>query len=214
MLYALDLIGTFVFALSGAFKGRKHELDWLGVTVLAVLTGVGGGLMRDMLLGDTPAAAFRDEWYLVACLLGAGVVIVAAPGVAKRWNRVMIADAVGLGLFAALGAAKAAEHGLGPIGVVMMAALTATGGGVIRDALVRELPAILHKGFYATAALIGGIVFLGLNALDVSEPFALGAAAIVCSALRFYALVKNVNLPKAERLNQAPAELSNQPPEK
>ena len=200
MLYALDLLGTFVFALSGAFKGRRYELDWLGITVLAVLTGVGGGLIRDMLLGATPPAAFQDEWYFVACLLGAAVVIIAAPKIAKRWNRVMLADAVGLGLFAALGAAKGAAHGLGPIGVVMMGALTATGGGVIRDILVGELPAILYKGFYATAAIIGAIMFVGIDAAGASESIALGAAAIICSALRFYALVKNVNLPKAERV--------------
>ena len=197
MLYALDLLGTFVFALSGAFKGRRYELDWLGIFVLAVLTGVGGGLIRDMLLGDTPPAAFQDEWYFVACLLGAVLVIAAAPKIAKRWNRVMLADAVGLGLFAALGAAKGAAHGLGPIGVVMMGALTATGGGVIRDLLVREVPSILHKGFYATAAIIGAAVFLGLDIAGASETISLGGAAIVCSALRFYALVKNVNLPRA-----------------
>lgn len=198
MLYALDLLGTFVFALSGAFKGRRKNLDWLGISVLAILTGVGGGLIRDMLLGATPPASFQDEWYLVACLAGAVLVMVAAPNISKRWNRVMLADAVGLGLFAALGAAKAAAHGLGPIGVVMMGALTATGGGVIRDVLVREVPSILHKGFYATAAIIGAAVFLGLDAAGASETISLGGAAIVCSALRFYALVKNVNLPKAE----------------
>lgn len=150
MLCALDLLGTFVFALSGAFKRRRRELDWLGIMVLSVLTGVGACLIRDMLLGATPLAAFQDEWYFAACLPGAAAVIVAAPKIAKRWNRVMLADAVGLGLFAALGAAKGAAHGLGPIGVVMVGALTATGGGVIRDILVGELPAILYKGFYAT----------------------------------------------------------------
>lgn len=207
LLYALDLLGTFVFALSGAFKGRKYELDWLGVTVLAVLTGVGGGLIRDMLLGATPPAAFQNEWYFVACLGSAVLVLVAAPKIARRWNRVMLADAVGLGLFAALGAAKGASYGLGPIGVVMMGALTATGGGVIRDMLVRELPAVLHKGFYATAAIIGSAIYAGADAMHLAEPLALGLAAFSCSALRFYALVKNVNLPKAERLPESPRDL-------
>lgn len=89
MLTALDLVGTFVFALSGAFKAVRHRLDWLGIVVLAVLTGVGGGLTRDLLLGDTPPAVFRDERFFLACLAGAGAVIVAARPIAARWNRVM-----------------------------------------------------------------------------------------------------------------------------
>ena len=112
----------------------------------------------------------------------------------------MLAYAVGLGLFAALGAAKGAAHGLRPIGVVMMGALTATGGGVIRDMLVRELPAILYKGFYGTAAIVGALVLLGLHALGLPEPVKLGAAAVAYSTLRFYALVKNVSLSKVDIL--------------
>ncbi len=170
LLTALDLVGTFVFGLSGAFKAVQHRLDWLGIGVLAVLTGVGGGLLRDLVLGDTPPAAFEDERYLLACLAGAAAVIVAAPTISQRWNRVMIADALGLGLFAALGASKALAYGLGPLGVVMMGTLTAVGGGVVRDVLVGERPAILYKGFYATAALLGSTLLLGLDALGAAGP--------------------------------------------
>lgn len=87
-------------------------------------------------------------------------------------------------------------------------ALTATGGGVIRDMLVRELPAILYKGFYTTAAIVGALVLLGLHALGLPEPVQLGAAAVACSALLFYALVKNVNLPTAQRLPEPPEEMT------
>lgn len=196
MLLALDLVGTFVFALSGALKAARHELDWLGVTVLATLTGVGGGMVRDVLLGDTPPAVFSDERFFLACLAGAVTIIVAAPTVAARWNKVMLADAVGLGLFAALGAAKGAAHGLGPIGVVLMGALTAVGGGVIRDVLVGERPAVLDRGFYATAALLGAAAFVGLTAVGVAEAAALLAAALTCTGLRLVAMARRARLPR------------------
>lgn len=196
MLTALDLVGTFVFALSGALKAAKHQLDWLGVVVLATLTGVGGGMLRDVLLGDTPPAVFEDERFFVACLLGAAAVIAAAPTVAARWNRVMLADAVGLGLFAALGAAKGAAHGLGPIGTVLMGALTAVGGGVIRDVLVGERPAVLDRGFYATAALLGAAVLVALDALGAGPTPALLAAAATCTGLRFVAMARRARLPR------------------
>ena len=203
MLTALDLIGTFVFALSGALKGVRHQLDWLGVAVLAALTGVGGGIVRDVLLGDTPPAVFRDERFFVACLAGAAVVIAAAPRVAARWNLVMVADAVGLGLFAALGAAKGAAHGLGPIGVVLMGTLTAVGGGVVRDVLVGERPAVLYKGFYATAALLGAGTLVVLDAFGQPLGRQLVAAALSCSALRFVALVRNLRLPRTSLASDA-----------
>lgn len=196
LLTALDLVGTFVFALSGAFKAVRHQLDWLGIAVLAVLTGVGGGLLRDALLGATPAAAFDDERYLIAGLLGAVAVIVAARPISDRWSRVMIADAFGLGLFAALGAVKAASYGLGPLGVILMGTLTAVGGGVIRDLLVGERPVILYKGFYATAALLGCALLVVLQALGASVLVQIAAAAATTSALRFIALVRHTRLPR------------------
>ena len=197
MFSFLDLTGTFVFALAGGFRATRHRLDLLGVMVLAVVTGVGGGLLRDMLLGATPPAAFQDERYLVVCLVGGGITFVASPHLASQWNRVMIADAVGLGVAAAIGAAKAAAFGLGPVGVLMMAGLTATGGGAIRDVLVREVPAVIRHDFYATAAIAGGGVYLAAAHFDAPERVALWAAALFTTALRFYAMYGELRLPTA-----------------
>lgn len=208
MLTALDLVGTFVFALSGAFKAVRHRLDWLGIVVLAALTGVGGGVLRDLLLGDAPPAVFRDERYFLACLVGAASVIVAGPPIAARWNRVMVADAIGLGLFAALGAAKGAAHGLGPIGVVLMGTLTAVGGGVVRDVLVGERPAVLDRGFYATAAVIGSALLVALEAAGAAVAVQLLTAAAATTALRFWALVKNMRLPRAPGPTEAASTLT------
>lgn len=198
LLDILDIAGTFVFALSGAFRATRHNLDLLGVMVLAVATGVGGGMIRDMLLGATPVAALQSEIYLGVCLAGGIVVFLAADRVATQMNRVMIMDAIGLGVFAAIGALKGLDFGLGPIGVMIMAALTATGGGVVRDILVREVPAVIRHDFYATAALIGGAALLGADALEWSRLAQISAAALVTSGLRFYAMVGGVGLPRVK----------------
>ena len=191
LLAVLDFAGTFVFALSGAFKGVRRGLDYLGITVLAVLTGVGGGIVRDVLLGATPPAVFRDERYLAICLGGAVAVLLFGRTISKTWNRVMLADAIGLGLFAAMGAAKGASFGLGPLGTIFCGALTAVGGGVIRDVLVGDRPAVLYKGYYATAAIIGAALLVFLGWLGVGETTRVAAAAITTSTLRLVELARN-----------------------
>ena len=199
ILYLLDLIGTFVFAISGGLKAARNNLDLLGVIVLAILTGVGGGIIRDVLLGATPPAVFQEELYLFVCISGGLLAFWAARHIEPWWKEMMVADAIGLGVFAGIGAVKAVAFGLGPIGIVMMAGITATGGGVIRDVLVRETPAILQKGFYATAALAGGLCFLAASQFQLSEPISLLLTLIVTSGLRFYAMFSKLNLPKARR---------------
>lgn len=197
-LDVLDITGTFVFAVAGGFRATRHDLDLLGVMVLAVATGVGGGMMRDVLLGATPAAAIQSELYLGVCLLGGVVAFVASARVATQWNRVMFADAIGLGVFAAIGAVKAIEFGLGLIGVMIIAALTATGGGVVRDVLVREIPAVVRHDFYATAALIGGASVLAVDAVGGGTQLQIWIAIVVTSGLRFFAMTRGVGLPKAK----------------
>ena len=103
----IDLLGTLAFAFTGAFRAVKYELDWLGVIVLATMTGVGGGLLRDLLLGSTPPVALRQPMYVGVCVVGAVLTIVAKRHIATLWDRVMLADALGLGFFAAVGAARA-----------------------------------------------------------------------------------------------------------
>jgi len=196
MLTALDFAGTFVFAVAGALRAVQHRLDLLGVLVLAVVTGVGGGLVRDVVLGATPPAALADERYLVASLAGGAVAAVAAALLDRFRPPVQFADAVGLGVFAARGAAKGAAYGLGPIGVVLMAGLTATGGGVIRDVLVREVPSVLRHDLYATAALVGGGVYVGAEVLGAGPGPGLAAAAVVTTGLRLIAMRRGLRLPR------------------
>lgn len=208
MLYFLDIFGTFVFAVSGAFRALKHELDLLGVLVLATATGIGGGVARDLLLPYTPPAAFRDETYILACLAGGLLVFIAAGRIAARWDCVMAADALGLSVFAAIGAEKAANCGFGVIGVIMMAAITATGGGVIRDMLVREIPVVLKADFYASAALAGGACLVAARGLGCSQRAQLLSAALVTFILRIAAMRYGISLPKAKRLPDSPSHLA------
>ena len=208
MLEFLDISGTLVFALSGAFRAVKYELDLLGVLVLAVATGVGGGIFRDLLLGYTPPAAFRDERYLLVSIFGGLLVFFAARRLAAGWDYVMAADAVGLGVFAAIGAGRAAEAGLGMLGIILIAGITATGGGVIRDLLVCEIPAVIRTDFYATAALIGGCAFVMTRALDFSPAIQLGSAIVITTGLRLLAMKYKFGLPRIRRLPASPSQLA------
>jgi uncharacterized membrane protein YeiH len=208
MIYILDIFGTFVFAVSGAFRAVRYELDILGVLVLAIATGVGGGIIRDVILASTPPAAFQDETYLVVCVLGGIVVFYAANKIATRWDCVMIADAVGLSTFAAIGAAKAQIHHLGVIGIILMAAITATGGGVIRDVLVSEIPVVLRADFYATAALAGGAFFAAAGWLGFSQSAQVVITIAVTFFLRVLAMRYEISLPKVHSLPQSPSNLT------
>lgn len=208
LFHFLDLFGTLVFAVAGAFKAVKYELDILGVLILATFTGVGGGIIRDLILGQVPPGPFTDESYFLLCLAGGLAVYFLAPKIARWWNWIKVADAVGLGVFAALGAAKGMEAGLGPLGTVMAGAITATGGGVIRDILVREMPVVIHADFYATAAALGSLVYFALVSLGVPLETALTVTALFTIVLRLLALRFGLHLPKVRRLPHPPQDMA------
>jgi len=208
LLFALDLFGTLVFAITGAFRAVKHELDILGVLVLSVFTGVGGGILRDVILGAYPPAVFTNEIYFLVCLGGGLMVFFTAPRIARWWHLVKVFDAIGLGVFAALGALKGYEYGLGPIGVVMMGTMTAVGGGVIRDILVSEIPAVLNSDFYATAAALGALSLWASKSVGFGNEVSLLVAAALTILLRLLAMRFQVNLPRVRNLPAPPAELA------
>jgi uncharacterized membrane protein YeiH len=208
LLFALDLFGTFVFAITGAFRAVKHQLDVLGVLVLSVFTGVGGGILRDVILGAHPPAVFTNEIYFLLCL-GAGLLVFfSAPYIARWWHLVKVFDAIGLAVFAALGALKGYEHGLGPLGVVMMGTMTAVGGGVIRDILVSEIPAVLNSDFYATAAALGALALWACEELGMGNEISMLVAAGLTLLLRLLAMRFQINLPRVRNLPAAPADLA------
>jgi uncharacterized membrane protein YeiH len=197
LVLALDLGGTFVFALSGAMAGVRHRLDVFGVLVLAFAAGSAGGMTRDVLIGAIPPAAL-DDWRYIGMSLAAGALAFRWPRTVRRLREaVVVLDAAGLALFAVSGTLKAIEFGLHPIGAMLLGMVTGIGGGMLRDVLVAEIPTVLRAELYAIAALAGAVVvvvghLLGLPAV----PVAIGAA-IVCFGLRLAAVRRGWGLPVA-----------------
>ena len=200
---ALDLGGTFVFALSGAALGIRHRLDLFGVLVLSFITATGGGMVRDVLIGATPPAAIVDWRYLATSVL-AGALAFAAHRrrhhflfEEKLRHPILVMDAAGLSLFAVAGALKAIAFGLGPVQAVLIGGLTAVGGGVMRDVLVSEVPVVLRSELYAVAALAGASVVVIGRALALPREATIAAGALLCFALRLISLNRGWRLPSA-----------------
>lgn len=199
-LLALDLIGTFVFALSGAVAGVRQRLDIFGVLVLSFAAASAGGIMRDLLIGSVPPVAIRDWRYLAASLLAGLLVFIWFPRIRRlprARNLVLIFDAAGLGLFAVVGTQKALGYGLNPVAAPLLGMLTGIGGGMLRDVLVAEIPNVLRADLYAVAALAGAVVVV-IGHLLAAEPT--GAAilgAAVCFWLRLLSIRRGWQLPVA-----------------
>ncbi|MBI9105937.1 MAG: trimeric intracellular cation channel family protein [Spirochaetales bacterium] len=189
-----------IFAITGTFKAIRYELDILGVCTLAVMTGVGGGIFRDLLLGDSPPAAFRDETYFLACIAAGLMTAVLASKIARVWKLVKIFDAVGLGVFTAIGAAKGMDFGLGFVGILLTGAITATGGGMIRDILVREIPSVISRDFYATASFLGAASLIIASYAGADRGTQIAAAVIVTTLIRLIAMKTSLSLPKVRRI--------------
>ncbi len=197
LIYLFDLFGTCIFAITGAVKGVRCRLDILGVVVFAATVGTGGGMLRDMLIGATPVAAFTNSWYIIICVVTGLVVFFTASKFVGRWRVILYADSLGLGVFTAIGVAKGALYGIGPVGQLLCAVFSAVGGGVVRDVMSRSIPTVLTSDFYATASLIGGIAYLllGYTALDTLPKFLVVTALVF--VIRLVAIKYNVQLPVA-----------------
>ncbi|MGB1260177.1 MAG: trimeric intracellular cation channel family protein, partial [Akkermansiaceae bacterium] len=169
MLYYWDIVGTFFFCLSGALAGRQKGMDWWGVFVLALVTGTGGGTLRSVMIGDVPPPVFRDPIYVIL----AGAATPCATLFTAWWQRfnreVSVMDAIGLGVFVCIGTQIASAHGLAWWAAAGMGVVTATFGGVIRDVLRAEIPLVFRSEIYATAALAGGLLMLGLEAIGLDS---------------------------------------------
>lgn len=180
LLVALDLAGIFVFALSGGLVGVRKGLDIFGVMVLAAATGLGGGFVRDLLIGDVPPAALADWRYLLVPVTAGLATFWFHPTLGRMERLVTMFDAAGLGLFCVVGSLKALDYGLGPVPAALMGVLSAVGGGVIRDLLAGRVPVVLRSELYATPALVGAAIVV---VMDTSTDLATWTFAIPAAAL-------------------------------
>jgi uncharacterized membrane protein YeiH len=197
LLLVLNLVGTFVFGLSGGMAGVRHQLDVFGAIVLAVVVGIAGGTIRDLLIG-IPPQTFRD-WRYLAVAAGAGLVTsLAHPAIDRLQRPIDALDAAGLALFCVTGAATALAHRLGVVDSVILGAITGIGGGMLRDVLVGEIPTVLRGGLYAIPALVGaGIVVIAYHAGDHTLVFPI-VGALVCFSMRMASLRYGIGLPRAD----------------
>lgn len=196
-VYALDLLGTFVFAISGATLGVRKRLDLFGVLVLSFAAAVSGGIARDVLIGATPPAALAG-WHYIAVSCAAGLAtFFRSSDVERLRNPVQLFDAVGLGLFAVTGATKALAAGLNPASAMLLGMLTGIGGGIARDILAARIPVVLQADLYAVAALAGAAVVVAGERLGLPQAPVLAAGAVLVFVLRYLAIRRGWRLPVA-----------------
>ncbi|OGU11506.1 MAG: hypothetical protein A2075_23135 [Geobacteraceae bacterium GWC2_58_44] len=200
IMYALDLLGTVAFAASGALAGVRRGMDLLGVVVLGIVTATGGGVMRDVLLNDTPPFCFKNEIYLYLAV-AASIVVFVTPRRFERMKRAMLLlDALGLGTFLVIGTSKALAFHLGLMGAIIMGVMTATCGGLVRDLLSNQIPLILQREIYASACVVGGALFYLLHQTEIPSSVNLTVSALAVIGIRCAAIMKGWQLPRRQAL--------------
>jgi uncharacterized membrane protein YeiH len=197
LLLVLDLVGTFVFAISGASVGVMRRLDLFGILVLSFVAGNFGGITRDVLIGSIPPAAMSDWRYLAVSILAGVVTFRWHSAVDRLRSPVLVFDAAGLALFAVSGAQKALAFGLNPIMAALLGMLTGVGGGMVRDVLVADIPTVLRADLYAIAALAGAAVVVIGNLLQLPPTVTTIVGALLCFGLRLMAIHRGWHLPAA-----------------
>lgn len=198
LILVADLLGTFAFAAGGAYTAlRAAKLDIVGMIFLGVVSAVGGGIIRDVLIGNIPPIALDVWYYLVVATAGS-----LLPMVLHRPNRllkmtVQLFDSVGLSLFCVVGAVKAMSAGLTPLAAITMGAITAVGGGVLRDLMVKRVPEVLRTGFYVIPALVGATIVVVAGVVDVTSPWASLAGGLAAWLLRMLGVWRGLQAPGA-----------------
>ncbi|MER0448432.1 trimeric intracellular cation channel family protein [Streptomyces sp. Edi4] len=197
--HVLDLVGIFVFAISGALLAVRKNFDVFGIAVLAEVTALGGGLFRDLMIGAVPPAAFTDLGYFVTPLLAAVLVFFLHPEVERTQLAVNVFDAAGLGLFCVTGTTKAYDYGLGLTSSAALGLATAVGGGVLRDVLANEVPSLLRwdRDLYAVPAIVGSTMVVLFIRFDLLNAGTSGLAVVTAFLLRIAALKYHWRAPRA-----------------
>jgi uncharacterized membrane protein YeiH len=198
LIWAADMAGTFVFAVEGAVSAMRGGLDLLGVMVVSFVAALGGGVIRDLLIGATPPNAIRD-WRYPALTFVAGLLTFLFRSLSEPLPGMLVTvlDAAGLALFAVAGVEKALLYGIRPFVAMLMGTVTGVGGGVIRDILLARVPFVLRTDIYATAAFFGALVVVVARRAGLPPGVAAFAGGVACFALRLTALAFGWHLPRA-----------------
>jgi uncharacterized membrane protein YeiH len=196
LFLVLDLTGVFAFALNGALTAiRVARLDVVGVITLGMITALGGGIIRDILLDDLPPATFSDWRYLTVAATGAGVAYFFGSGLGRLATPIVVLDAAGLSLFAVSGALKALALGAGLGQAVILGVVTAVGGGTVRDMMIGRIPVVLRNELYAVPALTGALLLVGATELGAEGVPAATVGAVVCFAIRMVGVRYGLDAP-------------------
>jgi uncharacterized membrane protein YeiH len=196
-LLILNLIGTFVFGVSGGILAVRKQMDVFGVLVLSVVAALGGGMMRDVLLGHTPPATLND-WRYIAVAASAGMAVFVGHSQVGRWNSLILAfDAAGLGLFTVTGTVTALNAGLSFAASALLGMLTGIGGGALRDVLAGEVPLVLRREIYALASLLGALIVIAASGTHMLGTTANILAAVATFGLRMLSVWRGWNIPVA-----------------
>ena len=197
-IYILDLFGTMAFAVTGAFKAIEHKSDIVGILLLATITGVAGGVIRDVVMGQFPNSLSDPAYVIITVLSGISIFFLYSH-LKKHWNLFLKFDAIGLGVFAIIGATFVYHLvGLNFLAIMLGGILTAVGGGILRDVFVTQIPIVFVKEFYISASFIGIIVFYFILYFGGELYYATILGIIITTTLRLIAMKFNWNLPKAK----------------
>ena len=198
MFHLLDIIGTMAFAMSGALTAMNKKLDPFGVFIIAFVTAVGGGTLRDIMIGRTPVGWMRDLNYVYVIVIGFILAILFRKKFDRLRTSLFLFDTIGLGVFTLIGLEKGINVGLHPVICVALGTMTACFGGVIRDILCTEIPVIFRREIYATICILGGIVFFLLRKLDLDNDVLYLTTSLVIISVRLMAVKFKWYLPTLE----------------
>ncbi len=195
----IDILGTIAFAISGVLVAMEKKLDMFGVLIIAFVTAVGGGTLRDMLIGNTPVVWMRQSVYIFT-ILGAVIFAILFVNQLKYLRKTLfLFDTIGIGLFTMVGIEKGLTADLMPVMCIILGTITASFGGVIRDILCNEIPVIFHKEIYATACILGGLSYFLLIQLPIDDTHAYIAAILIIILVRILAVKFHIALPNIYR---------------
>lgn len=202
-ILALDIAGTFAFAVSGAFAAMEKKLDPFGVIIIAFVTAIGGGTVRDLLIGDLPVTWLMNEMGIIVIIAAVVLAMLFSTILRRLSNLLFFFDAAGLGLFTLIGIEKGIANGFSPGICIALGTITGCFGGVLRDVLLNNVPLIFQKEIYASACIVGGIIYFLLQYFSVDAAFAQIIMIVLIVTIRLLAVRLKWSLPAVYRFNQS-----------